>query len=227
VSALKTGQIQNFNFPTLPAFICWFIWLERNLAIFESGTPSIQKIAFLSLGAVGSHRTKEKVYPTRCSVFAIPEDKIIGWFDGATQRNGDQSGAGGVIKINDHTVYKWTLNCGRGTNTRAELMGVWASLTLASRLSITDILVLGDSKIVIDWLNRKGTLQVVTIDCWKDMINELIKCFTNISFAHVYREENQEADNLSKQALTKHPGSIAYNQWEGGHEGPNLFLKMY
>jgi hypothetical protein len=115
----ENWALQNHNFPTLPAFICWFIWLERNLAIFESRTPSIQKIAYLSLGAVGSHRTKEKVYPTRCSVLAIPKDKIIGWFDGATQRNGDLSGAGGVIKINDHTVYKWTLNCGRGTNTRA------------------------------------------------------------------------------------------------------------
>jgi ribonuclease HI len=107
--------------------------------------------------------------------FAIPEEKIIGWFDGAAQQNGDQSGAGGVIKINEHTTYKWTLNCGHGTNTRAELLGVWASLTLASRLSITDFLVLGDSKIVIDWLNRKGALQVVTLDCWKDRIYELIK----------------------------------------------------
>jgi len=80
----ENWAIHNHNFPTLLAFICWFIWLERNLAIFESGTPSIQKITFLSLGAVGSHMTIEKVYSTRCSVFAIPEDKIIGWFDGAT-----------------------------------------------------------------------------------------------------------------------------------------------
>jgi len=106
-------------------------------------------------------------------------------------------------------------------------MGVWASLTLAYILSITDIHVLGDSKIVIDWLNRKGTLQVVSIDCWKDMINELIKYSTYISFAHVYIKENQEVDNLSKHALTMHPGNIAYNQWEGDHEGPNILLNMY
>jgi hypothetical protein len=56
----------------------------------------------------------------------------------------DQSGAGGAIKINEHLAYKWTLNCGHGTNTRAKLMGVWASLTLASRLSITYLVVLGD-----------------------------------------------------------------------------------
>jgi hypothetical protein len=66
-----------------------------------------------------------------------PGQRIIGWFDGATQQNGDQSGAGGVLKISEQTTYKWTLNCGHGTNTRAELMGVWALLTLASRLSIS------------------------------------------------------------------------------------------
>jgi hypothetical protein len=51
---------QNFTFPTLPAYICWFIWLDRNKTIFESGTPSIQKIVFLALGVVGNHRKKEK-----------------------------------------------------------------------------------------------------------------------------------------------------------------------
>jgi ribonuclease HI len=132
-----------------------------------------------------------------------------------------------VINISDLSTYKWTLNCGHGTNTRVELMGVRASLTLASRLSIIDLLVLGDSKIVIDWLKRKGALQVVTLDCWKDKISDLIKLFGTISFAHVFREENQEAVSLSKQALQNQPGIIAYNLWEGGHEGPPLFLNLY
>jgi ribonuclease HI len=77
------------------------------------------------------------------------------WFDGAAQQNGKLSGVGGVIKINEQTEYRWTLNCGSGTNSKAELMGAWATLILASRLSVSDIHVLGDSKIVIDWLNRE------------------------------------------------------------------------
>jgi len=76
--------------------------------------------------------------------------RIIGWFDGAAQKNGEQSGAGGVIKLNEHSIYKWTLNCGGGSNTIAELLSAWATLTLAHRLSITDFHVIGDSKIVID-----------------------------------------------------------------------------
>jgi len=44
---------------------------------------------------------------------------IVGWFDGETQSIGQQSGAGGVIRNSDHSVYKQTFNCGVGTNTRA------------------------------------------------------------------------------------------------------------
>jgi ribonuclease HI len=195
---------QNHSLSSLPTFICWFIWLERNLAIFESRNPSLEKVIFLSLGAVRSHRPQERLHSIRRSVHILPLNRIIGWFDGAAQKNGEQSGAGGVIKLNEHSVYKWTLNCGGGSNTRAELLGVWASLTLAHRLSITDFHVIGDSKIVIDWLNDKGSLQTISIDCWKNRIKELFKFFSAITFAHVYREENLEADFLSKKALTAH-----------------------
>jgi hypothetical protein len=46
---------------------------------------------------------RKKNYLPRISALEIPEDKVIGWFDGAAQQNGEQSGAGGVIKINDYT----------------------------------------------------------------------------------------------------------------------------
>ena len=106
-------------------------------------------------------------------------------------------------------------------------MGALDTLILASRLSVSDIHVLGDSKIVIDWLKGKGTLQVVTLYGWKDRISKLLTLFRYISCAHIYKEENQEADRLSKRALNNCLGRIAYNQWEGGHEGPTLFLNMF
>jgi hypothetical protein len=47
-----------------------------------------------------------------------------GWFNGGAQLNGQQSGVGGVLRINDHFAYKWTLNCGPSSNTRVELLDV-------------------------------------------------------------------------------------------------------
>jgi ribonuclease HI len=56
----------------------------------------------------------------------------VGWFGGAANSNGNHSGVGGVIRINDFFEYKWTFNYGPITNTRVELLGVWATLILAS-----------------------------------------------------------------------------------------------
>jgi ribonuclease HI len=105
-------------------------------------------------------------------------------------------------------------------------MGAWATITLAARLTVSDLHVLGDSKIVIDWLNRKGALRVANLDGWKDRIEELCPLFRSISFAHIYREENKQADRLSKKALYSCRGRIAYNLWVDGHEGPTLFINL-
>jgi len=43
----------------------------------------------------------------------------------------------------------------------------------------------------------------------------------------VYREENKEADNLSKQAFLKVPEKIDYFQCEEDHEGPHMFLDIF
>jgi hypothetical protein len=92
----------------------------------------------------------------------------ISWFDGAAVSMRQNNGVGGVIKISEQCCFKWILTCGLGTNTRAKLLGAWALLTLDYRLSIHDIHVQGDSKIIIDWLQDIGRLLVVSLDCWKD-----------------------------------------------------------
>jgi ribonuclease HI len=68
-----------------------------------------------------------------------------------------------LIRISENSVYKWTFNCGTGTNTRAELLGAWATHILVVRLNIASIQVIGDSKIIIDWLKDKGKLQVASL----------------------------------------------------------------
>jgi ribonuclease HI len=201
--------------------------MDRNKSLFEDRIPSVQRIVYLVLGVVGMMGNKQKVSNPRISSTLLPVDKTLAWFDGVAQLNGTLCSVGGVLKVDDHSKYRWTLNCGRGTNSRAELMGAWATLTLATRLSIFELYVLGDSKIVIDWLNRKGSILVENLDGWKERIIDLIPLFRSITFAHIYREENKEVDLLSKKALYLRQGQITYSHWVDGHEGPTLFLNMY
>jgi ribonuclease HI len=114
-----------------------------------------------------------------------------------------------------------------GTNNRAELLGVWALLTVATRLHIHDLQVFRDSRIVIDWLNKRGKLQILNLHCWKERIKELVKGFRSLSFTHIFREFNQQEDTLSKRALDLQEGNIFYSQSVDGHLGPNLSLKLW
>jgi hypothetical protein len=109
------------NLIHLPSLICWSIWLERNKSIFDNGTPSNSVTAYKALGIYNSWIDTLANKPSLQRSLQVPvlENNYIGWFDGATLSNGSQSGAGGLIKFAQNSYYKWTLNCGPGTNTRA------------------------------------------------------------------------------------------------------------
>ena len=119
IECFENWSKHNYIFQALPTYICWYLWLDRNKTIFESVTPSIQRIMYLSLGALGTHWKNKKVSSPRLPSTKFPVDKVIVWFDGAAQQNGELNGAGGVIMINEKTEYRWTLNCGSGTNSKA------------------------------------------------------------------------------------------------------------
>jgi hypothetical protein len=125
---------------TLPIFVCWYIWKDRNFAIFEDRKPSAYRVAIQVSIAVDSYATQVKAPVMRNRVTRDEVDGVVGWFDGAAEASGSNSGAGGIIRTRDNRIFKWILNCGPGSNTRAELLGAWALLTLASRLFITDIM---------------------------------------------------------------------------------------
>jgi ribonuclease HI len=106
-------------------------------------------------------------------------------------------------------------------------MGVWATLTLANLWSIQNLQILGDSKLVIDWLNHRGKLQAIDIKGWKHRTMELTPLFQGISFHHIYREFNKEADQLSKQAILEPKGRLTYFQWVRGVEGPHTHINLF
>jgi hypothetical protein len=83
-------------------------------------------------------------------------------------------------------------------------------------LSIQKLQILGDSKVVIDFLNHRGRLQAISIKGWKLRTMDLANLFQEISFHHIFREFNKETDQLSKQALLELEGRLSYYKWKNG-----------
>jgi hypothetical protein len=73
----------------------------------------VQRVVYTILGAMGLMGKNSKVSNPRISSTLLPVDKIIAWFDEVAQQNGSLCDAGGVLKIDGHSKYRWTLNCGR------------------------------------------------------------------------------------------------------------------
>jgi ribonuclease HI len=99
---------------------------------------------------MGDYKNPTKIKKSRRLLLGPMVRDTSRWFDGAAVSTKLNSGVGGVIMITEYKIFKWYFNCGSGTNTNAELLGVWALLTLVVRLDISEIFVQGDSKIVID-----------------------------------------------------------------------------
>jgi hypothetical protein len=85
---------------------------------------------------------------------------------------------------------------------------------------------LGDSKVIIDWINQKGQLHAVNIEGWKLKTKELAT-FQDINFQHIYRDYNKEVDFLSKRALKEHEGRLSFFLWENGTESQHSNLNIF
>ena len=65
-----------------------------------------------------------------------------------------------MIFINDSHFFNFSMGCGRSTNTRAELLALWAILRVGLLMGIPMQLIYGDSMVIISWLNRISALDV-------------------------------------------------------------------
>jgi len=133
-----------------------------------------------------------------------------GFFDGASQVQGEKCGAGGVILLSKSYNSQWKINVGKGTNTKGKLVGLWALLYLSRYMGISHLQVFGDSSVVISWFNAQQRLDIISLAYWKRKILVLDEAFTSIIAAHTYHENNQVADTLSKEALLDDEGFLTW-----------------
>jgi hypothetical protein len=71
----------------------------------------------------------------------------------------------------------------------------------ARELGIQCISMMGDSKMIIDWLKCICDIKNITHTHCCDRIKDLANNFTEIEFRHIYRKLNTIEGKLSKEAL--------------------------
>ena len=68
------------------------------------------------------------------------------------------AGAGFCIFLNDSHFLEFSLGVGHGTNTKAELLSLWALLHTSHMMGIPLAQVFGDSQVIINWAKGSTAL---------------------------------------------------------------------
>jgi ribonuclease HI len=97
---------------------------------------------------------------------------------------------------------------GAGTNNYSKLIALKLLLLFAIEKGCRALQVFGDSLVIINWANGIHRCKISHLLPLHEDVLRIKSLFDNISFSHIYRERNQLADRLSKEAM-----QLAYGLW--------------
>lgn len=124
--------------------------------------------------------------------------------DGASRGNPGRA-AGGCICYGENKtepVFTQSIYLGEQTNNRAEYMSLINGLKECQKRGLTDINVMMDSKLVVEQM--KGNYKVKNAGLKPLFIEaQQLAAEMNVSYRHIKRELNKEADALANEALDK------------------------
>ncbi|MBT7552955.1 ribonuclease HI family protein [bacterium] len=122
--------------------------------------------------------------------------------DGGARGNPGPAGIGGVLyNMADEQLDFFSEYIGEGTNNQAEYKALLAGLELAQVHKIEEIDCFLDSELVVKQLNKEykvkdAELAKIFVKIWN-----LSQTFKKITYSHVRRELNKEADAQVNKAL--------------------------
>ncbi len=131
----------------------------------------------------------------------IESEEVQIFTDGGARGNPGPAAIGIVAKKNEKVLFTHSECIGETTNNQAEYQAVITALDLAKQHEVKKIAFYLDSLLVVEQLNRrykvkdKG-LQRQFLEAWNRKQD-----FSSITFSHIPREQNEEADSLVNAAL--------------------------
>ena len=127
--------------------------------------------------------------------------------DGASRGNPGLSSTGFVIKTNGETIYTGGSFLGVATNNIAEYTAIIEALQKAQELSKdvgeTNINFRLDSKLAVEQLSGRYKIKHPNLKILSSKVKILESLFLKVTYTHVPREQNQEADAQANLVLDK------------------------
>ena len=174
-------------------------------SFFQIVAPDLEPIKINIVNELSLTSRNDGAFGSTKNLNNIPlldnNDKYILYFDGCSKGNSGNSGAGACIYKGMQEIWNKSVYIGNATNNRAEYEGLLIGLLGALELNIKNIIVKGDSKLIINQLSDKYKIQSNNLIDIYTNIKNLIKKFETITFIHIKRNNNIRADELANNAL--------------------------
>ncbi|HPT08463.1 MAG TPA: ribonuclease HI family protein [bacterium] len=130
--------------------------------------------------------------------------KLIIFTDGGARGNPGPAGIGAVIYNNKkEKLVEISKYLGETTNNQAEYRALIIALKKAKDLGAKELDVFLDSELVVKQLNREYKVKNKDLAPLFLEVYNLSLNFSKITFTHIYREKNQEADRLANEAMDR------------------------
>jgi len=130
--------------------------------------------------------------------------KLIIYTDGGARGNPGPAGIGAALKdVAGKVVATVSEYIGEATNNQAEYKAVIAALKKAKQLGAEELDFNLDSELVVKQLNYEYKVKDKDLAPLFVQIHNLRIGFRKVSFKHIPREMNEEADGLANKAMDK------------------------
>ena len=137
---------------------------------------------------------------------ALPADpgRLIVACDGASRGNPGPAGIGVEITNEDGAVLaEIAQGIGETTNNVAEYTAVIEGLARAAELGATSVTLRSDSQLLINQLTGRYRVKALHLQPLHRRARSIAAGFDRVTFEHVPREENVEADRLANEGVDR------------------------
>lgn len=124
--------------------------------------------------------------------------------DGGCRGNGEKNSTGavgGIICDGNKKIASYLGCLSSVTNNEAEYQSVIEGLLYARDLGIKSLKVMLDSNLIVQQVNGVYSVRAPNLKAYYERVKELMKDFDDVTFSHIYREHNTEADALCNEAM--------------------------
>lgn len=149
-------------------------------------------------------RVRQARAALRHAASAPPAGAWRAWFDGSAHPNPGRLGIGARLCGPNGESVEISRQAGHGNSGEAEYLALIALLEAALPLRIAQLVVYGDSKVVIDDVNLAPATGAKGLEAHRQRVHALLGRLAQtgeVSLRWVPRHRNGEADRLSQQAI--------------------------